>query len=62
MNTTAKALGVRQAAQELGVTTKYVYDLLYSGRLPGAAKVGRTWRIPPSQIRQRLKARKDSNG
>lgn len=49
-------IGVREAAQKLGCTTKYVYDLLYGGQLRGF-KVGKTWSIPLALIDARLKAR-----
>lgn len=51
-----KVLTVREAAQRLGCTLKYVYDLLYSGRLP-AQKNGQQWRIPAESVEARLKAR-----
>jgi len=47
------ALSVREAAVALHSTTKWVYDLLYAGRLPGAVKSGRIWRIPREAIRER---------
>ena len=43
---------VQQTAQHLGVTMKYVRDLLYEGKLPGAHKAGRVWRIPASAIQE----------
>jgi excisionase family DNA binding protein len=51
-----KTIGIAEAARKLNVTLKYVYDLVYSGRLP-AEKTGRTWRIPASAIETRLKQR-----
>jgi excisionase family DNA binding protein len=51
-----KTLGIAEAARKLNVTLKYVYDLVYSGRLP-AEKSGRTWRIPASAVEARLKTR-----
>lgn len=51
-----KVLSVREAAQRLGCTLKYVYDLLYSGRLP-AQKDGHHWRIPVEAVEARLKHR-----
>ena len=48
---------VREAAQSLGWTRKYVYDLLYDGRIEGAQKVGRTWNIPRKAIQERLSRR-----
>jgi excisionase family DNA binding protein len=55
-STAQKTIGIAEAARKLNVTLKYVYDLVYSGRLP-AEKAGRTWRIPASAIDARLKAR-----
>jgi excisionase family DNA binding protein len=51
-----KTIGIAEAARRLEVTLKYIYDLVYSGKLP-AQKVGRTWRIPASAIEARLKQR-----
>jgi len=51
-----KTIGIAEAARRLNVTLKYVYDLVYSGKLP-AEKMGRTWRIPANAIQARLKAR-----
>jgi len=53
-----ETLSVREAAKQLRCTLKYVYDLLYSGRLAGK-KVGREWRIPPDAIRTRAKQREE---
>jgi excisionase family DNA binding protein len=50
---------VRQAAARLGYTRKYIFDLLYEGRFPGAAKIGRNWVIPAEAVQARLAARKD---
>jgi excisionase family DNA binding protein len=50
-----KTLSVRQAAKQLGCTLKYVYDLLYSGRLAGE-KVGRQWRIRAEALRAKMRA------
>ena len=49
-------LSVREAAVKLGVTLRWVYDMLYSGRLKAEQHVGR-WRIPRSEIEARLKRR-----
>jgi excisionase family DNA binding protein len=48
-----KPLSVREAAKQLGCTLKYIYDLLYSGRLAGE-KVGRQWRIPVGALRAKM--------
>ena len=60
-NETCKTLGIAEAARRLNVTLKYVYDLVYSGRLP-AEKVNRTWRISASAVETRLKQRGESRG
>jgi excisionase family DNA binding protein len=51
-----KTLSVREAAKQLGCTLKYVYDLLYSGRLMGE-KVGRQWRISAEALRAKMHRR-----
>jgi excisionase family DNA binding protein len=51
-----KSIGIREAARKLNFTLKYVYDLVYLGRLP-ATKTGRQWRIPLSAVEARLKQR-----
>jgi excisionase family DNA binding protein len=51
-----RTIGVREAARKLDFTIKYIYDLLYMGKLPGE-KIGRLWRIPLSAVEARLKAR-----
>jgi excisionase family DNA binding protein len=48
-------VGVREAALRLGFTQKYVRDLLYEGKLPGARKEGREWRIPVTVVERRLR-------
>jgi excisionase family DNA binding protein len=45
-----EALTVQQTALRLGVTLKYVRDLLYERKLPGAQKKGRVWQIPVSAL------------
>jgi excisionase family DNA binding protein len=55
--TTAKGtIGIAEAARKLNVTLKYVYDLVYSGKLR-AEKVARQWRIPVEAVEARLKQR-----
>ena len=57
MNVEAKkTVGIAEAARRLSVTLKYVYDLVYSGKLR-AEKDGRTWRIRTSDVEARLKRR-----
>ena len=51
-----KVLSVREAARRLGCTLKYIYDLVYSGRLP-AQKDGQQWRIPAEAVETRLRQR-----
>jgi excisionase family DNA binding protein len=51
-----KTIGIAEAARKLNVTLKYIYDLVYSGKLP-AEKTGRTWRIPERAIEERLRQR-----
>jgi excisionase family DNA binding protein len=52
-----KELTVQQAAMRLGVTLKYVRDLLHEQKLLGAYKKDRVWKIPASAVELRLKAR-----
>lgn len=40
----------REAADLLGVSINRVLDLIEEKRLPGAYKVGRSWRIPAEAI------------
>lgn len=46
-------LTVSEVARRKGCTLKYVYDLLQAGRLPGAVKNGKTWKIPEQALGQR---------
>ncbi|MDT9187385.1 MAG: helix-turn-helix domain-containing protein [Limnospira sp. PMC 894.15] len=39
-------IGTSQAAKLMGVSTTRVRHLLYSGRIPGAYRIGRMWVIP----------------
>jgi excisionase family DNA binding protein len=50
-------LSVRQTAQEANCTLKYVFDLLYAGKLEGASKVGGRWRIPSNTVEKWCKRR-----
>lgn len=45
---------VRAAARETHCTIACVYQLVRGGRLEGARKEGKQWRIPASTIRQRI--------
>ncbi|HZU45289.1 MAG TPA: helix-turn-helix domain-containing protein [Terriglobales bacterium] len=58
----AKTLTVRQAALKLSLTQKYIRDLLYEEKLPGAKKVGSKWLIPSAAIEARLKQHEARNG
>jgi excisionase family DNA binding protein len=49
-------LTVPQAARQLKVTLKCVYDLVYAGKLE-AEKVAGRWRIPAQAVEARLKRR-----
>jgi excisionase family DNA binding protein len=46
-------LSVPETAKKLKCTTKYVYDLLYSGSIPATKTDGR-WRIPAFAVAARL--------
>lgn len=52
-----KMLAVAEVARETGFTLNYIYNLLYSGRIQGAKKAGREWRIPAQSV-ETLKRRK----
>jgi len=51
---TGTTVGLREAAQRLGVSTKTAYRWLTSGKLPGARKVntasGEAWEIPVAAL------------
>ena len=49
-------LSVPETAKRLNCTTKYVYDLLYSGSI-SATKIEGRWRIHPSEVDSRLAKR-----
>ena len=57
-----KTLSVRETAQRLGCSLKWVFDLLYAAKLTGAEKVRGQWRIPVAAIEQRLRQREARNG
>jgi excisionase family DNA binding protein len=52
----------RQAAKRLDVSLYFVYHCLWAGKLPGARKAGKTWRIPAKAVEARLKQREARNG
>jgi predicted DNA-binding transcriptional regulator AlpA len=58
----SRTLSVRQTALKLGHTQKYIRDLLYERRFPGAKKAGRAWVIPVADVEARLKARRNAEG
>jgi len=51
-----KTSTVQEAARTLGWTLKYIYDLIYSGRMT-AEKVAGRWHIPETEIEARLRKR-----
>jgi hypothetical protein len=53
----AKTYDVRAAVLVTGFCAKYLRDLIYAERIPGAVKVGGKWQIPAAAVMQ-LKARK----
>lgn len=55
-----RTLTVRETARREGWTLKYVYDLLYSGRLPGR-KIGRRWVIPAEAPKLRWRVKKNAS-
>jgi excisionase family DNA binding protein len=57
MRKSKETIGVRETARKLNVTTKYVYDLLYCGKLP-ATKLARQWRISAEAVQARLEQTK----
>ena len=53
-----KFFTVRESARRYGCTIKHLYDLIWSGRLVGARKVGGVWRIPKPVLQARVSARR----
>jgi excisionase family DNA binding protein len=47
-------LTVPEAARKLGYSLKWVYDLVYAGRIPATKTDGR-WRISADAVAERLK-------
>jgi excisionase family DNA binding protein len=56
MRQDTRTVGIKEAARKLNFTLKYVYDLVYLGKLP-ATKVNRQWRIPLPEVMAVLKKR-----
>jgi len=52
----SKELSPRTAAQQLGVSLYFVYQLLWTGKLQGR-KVGKSWFIPAQAVEVRLRQR-----
>jgi hypothetical protein len=44
-------------ARKYGLTLGYIYSQIWAGRLPGAYKKGKQWRIPVSALWQRVSER-----
>lgn len=51
-----KTYTVPESARAMRCTLKYIYDLVYSGRME-ATKVAGRWRIPVSEVNARLAKR-----
>ncbi len=52
----SKEVTPRVGAQMLGVNLQFLYQLIWSGKLP-ARKVSGTWRIPIEALEERIKER-----
>lgn len=57
-----RMMTVRETARRRGCTLKYIYDLLAAGKLAGARKVGKVWRVPAEGVEGRLKQREARRG
>ena len=49
-------LRVREYADLTGTPAPTVYALLYAGRIPGATRIGNSWRIPVRTLLDQLGA------
>ena len=47
----ANLMTLNEAAEELRISERQAYVLARSGRLPGAFKLGKLWRIKPTEFR-----------
>lgn len=56
MTKNEKVLSVSKAARELGCTLRWVYDMVYAGRLK-ANKVAGRWQIAKAEIEALLERR-----
>jgi excisionase family DNA binding protein len=54
--TTPETLSVIEAARKMGVTLKYIYDLVQAGKLT-ATKQHKKWRISAKALDERIKNR-----
>jgi len=54
-----KELTASESCRHLGITLDALYRLLYSGKLQGR-KVEGVWRIPLSEVEQRLKRKRNA--
>ena len=55
MRNTAKYVGTAEAAQLLQMTSRRVVGLCGEGKLPGAFRSGRNWKIPAEAVKQYMK-------
>lgn len=62
MKTQKTTLSVRETAQRLGCSLKWIFDLLYAAKLPGAEKVRGQWRIPYTAVEAKLREREERLG
>jgi excisionase family DNA binding protein len=51
-----KSYTIPEAARAMRCTLKYIYDLVYSGKI-GATKVAGRWRIPAVAVEERIRKR-----
>lgn len=56
MKASAEAISIKEAARRLGVSIRFVRDLVWAGQLAGE-KVNKVWRIPASAVEARIKRR-----
>ncbi len=57
----AENLTPSQAARQMGTTLDWVYRELRAGRMRGAVKSGKQWKIPAQVVKERAKAREQQN-
>ena len=56
MKMTAKTVSIRDAARRLGVSIRFIRNLVWSGQLQ-AEKVGKIWQVSSEAVEARRKAR-----